>query len=92
MKHLAIPFFIAVLLAIFTPMVGQTQQAPDIDAIDAYIENHMADHQIPGLALAIVYNDEIVYTQGYGVADPDGTPVTPDTPFILGSTSKSSLL
>ena len=58
-------------------------------SIDAYIENHMAEIQIPGLALSIVHNDEIVYTQGYGVADPDGTPVTPGTPFILGSTSKS---
>jgi CubicO group peptidase (beta-lactamase class C family) len=49
----------------------------------------MAEHQIPGLALSIVHNDEIVYTQGYGVAGPDGTPVTPQTPFIIGSTSKS---
>jgi CubicO group peptidase (beta-lactamase class C family) len=49
----------------------------------------MSEHQIPGLALSIVHNDEIIYTQGYGVASPDGTPVTPGTPFILGSTSKS---
>lgn len=49
----------------------------------------MAEHQIPGLALSIVHSDEIVYTQGYGVADPDGTPVTPQTPFILCSLSKS---
>ena len=61
----------------------------DIAAIDAYIENHIAEHQIPGLALSIVHNDEIVYTQGYGVAGSDGTPVTPQNPFIIGSTTKS---
>ena len=41
------------------------------------------------MAIAIVHNDEIVYTQGYGVAGLDGTQVTPQTPFIIGSTSKS---
>ena len=68
---------------------AKTQNTLDTAAIDAYVENHMAEHQIPRLALSIVHNNEIVYTQGYGVASPDGTPVTPQTPFILGSTSKS---
>jgi len=89
MKQLSILLFVVVLLVISIPPVGQAQQAPDIPAIDAYIENHMAEHKIPGLALSIVHNDEIVYTQGYGVAGPDGTAITPQTPFIIGSTSKS---
>jgi len=75
--------------AFSTPAGAKTQHTLDTAAIDAYIENQMAEHQIPGLALSIVHNDEIVYTQGYGVAGPDGTPVTPQTPFIIGSTSKS---
>jgi len=77
------------VLAYSTPAGATTQNTPDLAAIDAYIENHMAENQIPGLALSIVHNDEIVYTQGYGVADADGTQVTPQTPFIIGSTSKS---
>ena len=78
------------VLAFSTPAAAKTtQNALDIAAIDAYIENHMAVNQIPGLALSIVHDGEIVYTQGYGVAGPDGTPVTPQTPIILGSTSKS---
>jgi CubicO group peptidase (beta-lactamase class C family) len=44
---------------------------------------------IPGLALGVVYGDQIVYLKGYGIAGPDGRAVTPQTPFILGSTSKS---
>jgi len=89
MKRLSSLLFLAVLLVTSISPVGQAQQPLDIAAIDAYIENHMAEHQIPGLALSIVHNDEIVYTQGYGVAGPDGTPVTSQTPFIIGSTSKS---
>ncbi len=89
MKRLSSLLFVVVLLVISISPVGQAQQPLDIAAIDAYIENHIAKHQIPGLALSIVHNDEIVYTQGYGVASPDGTPVTPQTPFIIGSTSKS---
>ncbi len=89
MKRLSVPLFVVFLLVISIPTVGRAQQPLDSDAIDAYIENHIAEHQIPGLALAIVHNDEIVYTQGYGVASPDGTPVTPQTPFIIASCSKS---
>jgi len=86
----SIVLFVGVLVLVFSTSAGaKTQEALDMAAIDAYIENHMAEHKIPGLALSIVHNDEIVYTQGYGDADPDGTPVTPGTPFIIGSASKS---
>jgi CubicO group peptidase (beta-lactamase class C family) len=49
----------------------------------------MQTANIPGLALGVVYGDEVVYLQGYGIAGPDGRAVTPQTPYILGSTSKS---
>jgi len=78
------------VLVLSTPAGAKTKQNTlGTVAIDAYIENHMAEHQIPGLALSIVHNDEIVYTQGYGVAEAGGAPVTPQSPFIIGSTSKS---
>lgn len=61
----------------------------DYDAVDGYIRSTMASDHIPGLAVSVVQNGSIVYLKGYGVAAPDGRPVTPQTPFILGSTSKS---
>ncbi|MEO8611298.1 MAG: serine hydrolase domain-containing protein [Chloroflexota bacterium] len=64
-------------------------QQVDKDKIDAYIQSRMQTASIPGLALGVVYDDQIVYLKGYGIAGPDGRPVTPQTPFILGSTSKS---
>lgn len=62
---------------------------PDFAAIDAYIEEGMRADRVPGLALAIVRGDRIVHLRGFGVAGPDGAPVTPRTSFVLGSMSKS---
>ncbi|MDX1994967.1 MAG: serine hydrolase domain-containing protein [bacterium] len=61
----------------------------DIATIDAYIEDAMAAERIPGLALAIVHQDQIVYAQGYGQTGIDSQAVTPNTAFQLGSMSKS---
>ena len=62
---------------------------PNFAAIDAYIEARMEDLRIPGLAIAIVHGDQVVHLKGFGVADPSGRAVTPQTPFIIGSLSKS---
>jgi CubicO group peptidase (beta-lactamase class C family) len=41
------------------------------------------------LALGIVHGDKLVHLQSFGEADPSGRAVTPQTPFILASVSKS---
>jgi CubicO group peptidase (beta-lactamase class C family) len=45
--------------------------------------------RLPGLAFAIVQGNQIIHLKGFGIADPSGRPVTPQTPFIIGSTTKS---
>ncbi|MFF2445716.1 serine hydrolase domain-containing protein [Neobacillus sp. NPDC058068] len=57
--------------------------------VDAYIAREMKRQRLPGLALAIVQGDRILYLKGYGQADSSGRPVTPETPFGLGSIGKS---
>jgi CubicO group peptidase (beta-lactamase class C family) len=64
-------------------------QEVDEDSVDAYIRASMHAAHIPGLALGVVHGDHVAYLKGYGIAGPDGRPVTAQTPFILGSTSKS---
>ena len=64
-------------------------QEVDEDSVDAYIRASMRTARIPGLALGVVHGDHVAYLKGYGIAGPDGRPVTSQTPFILGSTSKS---
>ena len=61
----------------------------DFDAIDAYVQEQMQDMRIPGAALGIVKGDKIVHLQGLGDAEDSGRDVTPQTPFKIGSTSKS---
>ena len=57
--------------------------------IDAFVQSEMYANLLPGVALALVHNGRIVDLRGFGDAAPDGRPVTPQTPFMLGSVSKS---
>jgi CubicO group peptidase (beta-lactamase class C family) len=68
--------------------VLQTSEALDTEAIEAYIEAQMRHHRLPGVAIVITQGDEIAYLGGFGTAD-RGQPVTPQTPFFIGSVSKS---
>ncbi len=66
-----------------------SQQTPDMLAIDKYLESNLQKLRIPGLALAIIKGDQVVHLKGFGVADSNNRPMTLNTPFILGSVSKS---
>jgi CubicO group peptidase (beta-lactamase class C family) len=59
------------------------------DEIETYLYTQMERYKIPGLAIAIVRNGEVEYTKGFGIANSRGEVVTPDTPFLLNSVSKS---
>jgi CubicO group peptidase (beta-lactamase class C family) len=65
------------------------ETSPDLTSIDAYVAARMRSARIPGVALAIVQGERIGYLRGYGRADQSGRPVTPETPFIIGSITKS---
>lgn len=68
---------------------GTAREVPDLAAIDAYVSKQMRDLGIPGVALGIVQGNQIVHLRGFGVADETGRPVTAQTPFRIGSITKS---
>ena len=72
-----------------TPAANGPGSAPEFAAIERFVQDEMAAQRIPGLALGIVENDRITYLRGFGKADDSGRPVTPSTPFIIGSLAKS---
>ncbi len=72
-----------------TPAANGRASAPKFAAIEHFVQDEMAAQRIPGLALGIVENDRITYLRGFGKADDSGRPVTPKTPFIIGSLAKS---
>jgi len=59
------------------------------DAIDDYIQEQMRRLSIPGVSLAIVEGNRIVHQRGFGRACPGGDAPTPQTPFFIGSLTKS---
>jgi CubicO group peptidase (beta-lactamase class C family) len=57
--------------------------------IDAYIQTEMKKQKIPGLSLAIIQNNHLVYGQGYGYSNIEHkVPVKPETIFQSGSMGK----
>jgi CubicO group peptidase (beta-lactamase class C family) len=57
---------------------------------DATVARAMATFKVPGLAVAVVKNDSVIFAKGYGVrALGAPEPVTPHSLFAVGSTSKA---
>lgn len=63
---------------------------PNLEGLDAFIAQTMKQWKIPGLALAVVKDGEVILAKGYGTRDVDKQlPVTPQTLFAIGSITKS---
>jgi CubicO group peptidase (beta-lactamase class C family) len=60
----------------------------DVARIHAFMSSEIQANRIPGLALGLVHGTQIVSLQSYGEAS-QGRPVTPQTPFLLASLTKS---
>jgi CubicO group peptidase (beta-lactamase class C family) len=55
-----------------------------------YVKKTVSDWRIPGMAIGIVRNGTLIYAKGFGTTEVNGTtPITPDTVFQVGSTTKA---
>ncbi len=73
-------------------MVQTSSDAPDttlLAEIDRYLQQQLNRLKVPGAALVIVEGERIVHLRGFGRAFPDGGAPTPQTPFSIGSITKS---
>ncbi len=84
------------LLFLFSLLFSYNIELSELDAdsltfknIDQYVRNQMKNYNIPGAALGILKGDSAVHLTGYGIADNNGKKVTPKTPFLLASITKS---
>ena len=95
----SVTLVLGVVLALL--VVGMTQalaagnshsqaNGPNFDTIDAYVQEQIQEMRIPGAELGIVKGDKIVHLEGFGDADDSGRQATPQTPFKIGSMSKSA--
>ena len=87
-----------ILLTTPTPAAAQAAAAAQttptlaerLDRLAAEIERHRIDQHAPGVAVAIVRGGEVIFARGFGLANvADKTPVTPETRFFIGSTTKA---
>jgi CubicO group peptidase (beta-lactamase class C family) len=88
--RLAIRIVVAVLaLGLVTALPARAGGAGE-KSLEAFIDDEMSASGVPGLAYAVVDGGEITMAGARGVVDVRGnTEVTPDTPFVSGSISKS---
>ncbi len=61
----------------------------DVAAFDAALSTMREDAGAPGMAVAILRNGQTLHAKGYGIAGPNGQPVTAQTVFQTGSITKS---
>ncbi len=88
--------FLAVAIAFIVATVSShAEEAKNnppatLQELDQALAKIFKDGEIPGAAVALVENGQVVFTKGYGVSDvAKKTAVTPDTVFRAGSISKS---
>lgn len=78
----------ATVPAAAAPVDAAVASADELAAGEAYMRRYMEQVQAPGMAYAVVRGDQVLLQGAWGV-DGDGRPMTAQTPFLLGSTSKS---
>ncbi|MBT2762270.1 serine hydrolase domain-containing protein [Paenibacillus sp. ISL-20] len=83
-------YVVVTVLAFLLPTWGNVVEADEgmTDKVDLYMKAMMEEYQIPGLSVAIVQDGDTLYTNSYGVTA-EGSTVSSNTPFFLGSISKS---
>ena len=88
---------IGLVLAAAPPAALAAQAAADaaeararISGLPDYIEQSMPDWDLPGLAVRVVYRDEVIFLGGFGVKELGrDDPIDAETLFQIGSVSKS---
>ena len=71
------------------PVSSLPAQDTSYDKLDAYVQKQITSLHLPGAFLAIVEGDRIVHRRGFGEIRPGGAAPTPQTPFFIGSLTKS---
>jgi CubicO group peptidase (beta-lactamase class C family) len=87
------PLLVTGLLMASVAVQAQTPRTKDRDPLagfDLYVTDAMKQWKVPGLAIAAVRGDSIVFAKGYGVKTlGNPAPVDAQTLFAIGSASKA---
>jgi len=82
-------FFAFFFLSPFA-LLAQTAPEVDLKQLDAYYQKALKDWQVPGMAIALVKNDSVIFAKGYGVLNAKtGGKVDANTVFGIASNTKA---
>src|SRR4029077_19264215 len=71
------------------PRVTSEQVTHAVQELEKLAQKQIDQNAVPGLAIAVVFQDKVVYAKGFGVRDVHTkAPVDADTVFQLASVSK----
>ena len=77
------------LLIVFISFITNAQNI-DLSMVDEVVEKTLEAFNVPGIAVGIVHNDEVVLAKGYGIANINtGEKVNSSTNFGIASNSKA---
>lgn len=80
----------AAVLLLASPAPAQKNASKQLKELDAYFQQARKNWDIPGMAIAIVKDGEVVHAKGYGVANVDTqAPATANTLFAVASNTKA---
>ncbi|MGH9873101.1 MAG: serine hydrolase domain-containing protein, partial [Pyrinomonadaceae bacterium] len=69
--------------------VARKDYAATVEMLERFIAREMSDKELPALSIALVDDQQVVWSKGFGVANlKDKTPVTDETIYRVGSVSK----
>jgi CubicO group peptidase (beta-lactamase class C family) len=89
-RTLALAALLLPITAAFAQDAGKIDQGKALAQIKEEVEAGMKQYYVPGASLAIIKDDKVVLLTGLGYKDlKNKKPVTPDTLFAIGSTSKA---
>jgi CubicO group peptidase (beta-lactamase class C family) len=84
-----VSFFTAVILSFITASAQDTAFKEPIAVIDTWIEAQLAYENIPGVSVAIIKDQQLVWSKGYGYADVENkVPMKAETICSICSISK----
>ncbi|WP_459502660.1 serine hydrolase [Bacillus sp. C1] len=77
-------------VCIFFLLAPKVSAEKDVkNKIDNYVETFLEEQEVPGASIAIVHENDVFYSNAWGVTGENKEKVTTKTPFTIGSISKS---
>lgn len=84
-------FLKSLLFACLLPVMLLAQTTTDIKEFDKYVQQAVTDWHVPGLAIAVVKDGQVIFAKGYGLREL-GKPGNVDTQTIFGIASTTKAL